>query len=142
MTEVLSLLTTIALCLIVVILYRIIAKKFFSGIQWIYPASFFIGYTLSYMIYDGDDYLGTMKNILLYAFIVSMIVINIKAIRKGTKSRMEHGKKMMSEFKSVYRDVKDSIDKKSKRNKKQDNVEKIKNSDLQEGDANDENTID
>lgn len=141
MTEILSLLTTIALCLIVIILYRIIAKKFFSGIQWIYPGSFLIGYILSYMVYEGDDYLGTMKNILLYAFIVSMIVINIKAIRKGTKSRMEHGKRFIADCKEVFDDAKETLGKKKKKKEKN----KSSNEDqpnTQEGDVNDENTVD
>ena len=147
MTEILSLLTAIMLCLIVIILYRIIAKKFFAGIQWVYPASFLFGYALSYMIYDGDDYIGTMKSILLYAFIISMIVINIKAIRKGAKSRMEHGKRMISDLKDIYGDVKENLNKKSTKKKKIDvdnqNDSDTKNkTDIQEGDVNGENTID
>ena len=130
MSEVLSLLTTAALFLIIVIVYRLITKKFFTGLQWIYPCYLLMGYAFTYVLSDQDGYWEMMKSILLYAFIISMIIINVKAIKRGAKARMEHGQRFISDVKQTYQDVKGSFKRKSKRKK-----EKSETQETQEGDV-------
>lgn len=137
MNELLSLVTTIALFLMIVIIYRLIRKKLFTGWQWLYPCSLFLGYALTYAIYDQDDYWGIMKNILIYAFIISMVSVNVQAIRRGTKSRMEHGKRFLTEVKKTYNEAKDNFSKKKSRKNKQKDQETEQ---TQVGDSDDGNT--
>jgi hypothetical protein len=139
MNELLSLLTTIALFLLIVLVYRLIRKKSLSGWQWLYPCSLFLGYALTYVIYDQDNYWGIMKNILLYAFVISMISVNIKAIRHGAKSRMEHGKRFLSDVKTTYNDAKADLAlrkaKKKNKNKADGKQETVQVGDDENGDT-------
>ena len=100
--EILAIGTSVILAVLFCVLYRIIAKKNLSGWLWIIPISLPLGSFLMYFFTDSDKYIIMLKDILLFAFIISMIVVNVRFIISSSKSGIKRGKTFISDFKNEW----------------------------------------
>ena len=100
--EILAIGTSIVLAILFCVLDRIITKKNISGWLWIVPISLPIGSILMYFFTDSDRYIIMVKDILLFAFIISMIVVNVRFIISGSKSGVKRGKAFISDLKNEW----------------------------------------
>jgi hypothetical protein len=116
--EMLAIGTSIILAVLFCVLYKIISKKSVSGWVWIFPISFPIGSVFMYFFTDSDSYFIMLKDELLWAFIISMIVVNIRFLIFGSKSGIQRGKTFVSDFKNEWNN---NIKPVFKKNKKEEN---------------------
>lgn len=111
---VMVLMTSIAISALIIIIYRIFKKQFFSGIHWLFPASPIVGFIAMYFTSDNDTFLLMLKEVLIWAFIISMVYVNIKCLISGSKRTFNSGKSFISEIKKEWKIMKPSFKTKRK----------------------------
>ena len=108
------LMTSIAISTFIIIIYRILKKQFFAGIHWLFPASPIVGFIAMYLTSDNDTFLLMLKEVLIWAFIISMVYVNIKCLIFGSKRTFNSGKNFVSELKKEWKNMKPSFKTKRK----------------------------
>ena len=68
-----------------------------------------------------DSILMMLKDTLIWAFVISMIVVNIKFLVSGTKKRYDNSKSFMADIKSEWKNMKPSFKKKNTEKSEQNN---------------------
>ena len=74
--------------------------------MWVFPISLVIGYALMYFTTNEDSILHMLKENLIWAFVISMIVVNIKFLISGTKNRVENSRNFFGDIKSEFKKMK------------------------------------
>lgn len=109
---------------VIVLIYRIIKKELPHGIHWIFPISPIIGFVLMYLTSDNDTILLMLKDALIWAFIISMVYVNVKCLVIGSKRTIRSGKGFFTEVKSEWKKMKPSFKKSDLKNKEDVNQKK------------------
>lgn len=86
---------------IIITLKKLFTKKLFRGIEWVYPLSPIAGYIYMYFFTTSTVFWTNFKNMMLFAFIVSMIIINVKCLLIGAKRTINSGKTVVNEVKKL-----------------------------------------
>lgn len=110
--EVIVLLIACFLAAVIILVPRLIFKKWLRGWMWVFPISLVFGYALMYFTTNEDSILHMLKENLIWAFVVSMIVINIKFLISGTKNRVTNSKTFFGDIKSELKKMKPKSKKK------------------------------
>ena len=105
------LVTIIFISAAIVTVYRLIKKKFFTGIMWIFPAAPIMGFVIMYLTSDSDTYVLMLKDSLVWGFIFAMVYVNIKCLIIGSKRTIRSGKGLYSEIKTEWKKMKPSFKK-------------------------------
>lgn len=117
-TTIMVLLASVSISISTIVVYRIIKKRYFKGVHWIFPISPIVGFFMMYFTSDGDTFLLMLKDVLIWAFILSMIYVNIKCLIFGSKRTFNNGKDFVSEVKKEWGSIKPSF--KTKKEEKDD----------------------
>lgn len=104
--EVVVLLIACLIAAAIVIVPKLIFKKWLTGWLWVFPVSLVLGYALMYFTTNEDSILHMLKENLIWAFVISMIVVNIKFLISGTKNRVENGRNFFGDIKSELKKMK------------------------------------
>lgn len=132
--EVLAIITNIAIGVLIVVLYKLIFKKTFEGMQWIIPGAFPIGSILMWLTTSSDSYLVMLKEAVLFSFIIAMIYINIYFVIKGSKSSVSRGKSFWKNLKTEWNDnIKPTFKKTNKNSDDEAKTDEEKGDDLNDG---------
>lgn len=115
--EIIVLLIACFLAAVIVIVPKLIFKKWLTGWMLVFPISLILGYVLMYFTTNEDSILHMLKENLIWAFVVSMIVVNIKFLISGTKNRVENGRTVFSDIKSELKKMKPKPKKKKESDK-------------------------
>lgn len=115
--EVFAIVSNIAIGVLIVVLYKLIFKKMFEGIQWMIPGAFPIGSALMWFTTSSDSYLIMLKEAALYSFIITMIYVNVHFVIKGSKNSLSRGKSFWKNVKSEWNDNIKPTFKKTEKNK-------------------------
>ena len=110
--EVIVLIIACFLAAVIVLVPKLIFKKWLTGWMWVFPISLILGYVLMYSTTNEDSILHMLKENLIWAFVVSMIVINIKFLISGTKNRVTNSKTFFGDIKSELKKMKPNSKKK------------------------------
>lgn len=117
--DVIVLIISLLIAVAIVALFKLITKKWMEGWVWVFPVSIPLGYVLMFFTTSEDSILMMLKDSLIWAFVISMIVVNIKFLVSGTKSRYNNGKTFMADIKSEWKNMKPSFKKKKSENNEQ-----------------------
>ena len=85
--DVIVLIISLLIAVAIVAVFKLITKKWMEGWVWVFPVSIPLGYVLMFFTTSEDSILMMLKDSLIWAFVISMIVVNIKFLVSGTKSR-------------------------------------------------------
>lgn len=121
MQEIVVLLIACLIAAAIVIVPKLVFKKGLSGWLWVFPISLIIGYALMYFTTNEDTILQMLKENLIWAFVISMIVVNVKFLISGTRNRMENGRVFFGDIKKELKKMKPKRTKK-KNNEKSNNT--------------------
>ena len=121
--DIIVLIISLLIAIAIVTLFKLITKKWMKGWLWIFPISIPLGYALMFFTTSEDSILMMLKDSLIWAFVISMIVVNIKFLVSGTKNRYNNGKTFMADIKSEWKNMKPSFKKKKSENNEQTNNE-------------------
>lgn len=110
--EIIVILITTLLTLGSILLCRLLKHKWFDKWKWMLPISFPLGHIIMYYTTDQDGVLYMVKDVLLWAFVIFMIYVNVRLLIKGTRDGWGRGKKMFSEAKNAFHDISSSFKKK------------------------------
>lgn len=117
--DVIVLIISLLIAVAIVAVFKLITKKWMEGWVWVFPVSIPLGYVLMFFTTSEDSILMMLKDSLIWAFVISMIVVNIKFLVSGTKSRYNNGKTFMADIKSEWKNMKPSFKKKKSENNEQ-----------------------
>ena len=104
--EIIVLLIACLIATAIVIVPKLVFKKWLTGWLWVFPISLILGYALMYFTTNEDTILHMLKENLIWAFVISMIVVNIKFLISGTKNRVENGRNFFGDIKSELKKMK------------------------------------
>ena len=121
--DIIVLIISLLIAIAIVTLFKLITKKWMEGWLWVFPISIPLGYALMFFTTSEDSILMMLKDSLIWAFVISMIVVNIKFLVSGTKNRYNNGKTFMADIKSEWKNMKPSFKKKKSENNEQTNNE-------------------
>lgn len=142
--DIIVLVLSIILAIGVGVLIKFMANKlnFKVGIWWIVPISLPLGWMLQHETCDGDTVFKVLWDSLVWAFVISMIVVNIKFLVLGGRNGFTRSKAMFKDLKESLSDMRSGIDFKNKKTMT-DNETDVQNSETEnnsteEGDVSDE----
>lgn len=75
------------------------------GIWWVTPLTFLLGWWIDFETGSSNSIFGTIFNVILWAFVFSMIIVNIKVLISGSQNGLKRTKSMWTDLKSSARDV-------------------------------------
>lgn len=119
--DIIVLIISLLIAVAIVALFKLITKRWMEGWLWIFPISIPLGYALMFFTTSEDSILMMLKDALIWAFVISMIVVNIKFLVSGTKKRYDNSKSFMADIKSEWKNMKPSFKKKNTEKSEQEN---------------------
>lgn len=104
--EIVVLLIACLIAAAIVIFPKLVFKKWLAGWLWVLPISLIVGYVLMYFTTNEDTILQMLKENLIWAFVISMIVVNVKFLISGTRNRVENGRAFFGDIKKELKKMK------------------------------------
>ena len=101
--EIVILIIMIALSALITVVFKLVSKKWPTGIRIVFPLSPIVGYGLMYLSSETDTFLTNLWHAVLWGFIFAMIFLNVKYMFIGSKRTVESGK-------TLYSNIKNSVD--------------------------------
>ena len=105
LAEIASLIFAIAAVIGGILLLAKLSKTRKIGIWWLSPFTFLLGWWVDFQIGSSNSVFKTIFNVILWAFIFTMVIVNIKVLIYGSRSGFKRTINMWTEFKSSAKDV-------------------------------------